>query len=797
MKEKVKVSVIIPVYNTEMYLRQCLDSVINQTLEDIEVICVDDGSADASVDILREYAQRDTRVRVAVFEQSQSALEARRQGVLTAKGEYILFLDADDYLEAEACELLYQKATEENVDILQFSSKVENCADLPESRIEMNQKLLTPLERRLTGRDVFTECFVSQKYGFTLWNKLMRTQLCKDAFSKLPQEYLPKAQDLYTYFAISVLAESYLGWKSEPLHHYCLGRGVTANAVLSLDKFHRYCLQSKVVAALENFCWTQELYDEETEKVIQRLNKQWIRECVQLWLKVATAGQEAQATEILFRCWGTRNIIPALGEKYWYSRGLVADKIGRIPGVDLADKNVRTVAIYYYHLTIGGVQRVLSLLIPILHGLGCKVVMITDKEPTENDFPLPDGVERMFVQDFQKTTRSNYETRMDDWDRIAEEKKIDLVLYNGWTSPLVLWDMIYLKSKGIPVVIQTHSVFSYELLTLGKGFAERPKIFALADGIVTLSETDRRFWSAFNKRVWMLPNPVDPSLLEAPKTDGTAPVITWIGRFSNEKQPWEALNIIKLVAQSYPDAVLYMVGDSANGSILEKYKKMARDSNIENNVRFLGYQNDVSQFLRTAAVNLITSTYEGYPMVLVESLAHGVPTVMYDLPYLELCREEKGVIGVNAGDRQAAANEIVTLLKERTAWEERHQSALNAFSKLVQFDFAGAWKAVLSGDCPDSGLDPAEEKLIRTITEHYLAGWNYKEKRGQKKSSPANPEKSEEDAIRSTWSYRIGRAITFIPRKIRGGIRCYKEHGLSYTWQRLQVHLGLKEDPYK
>lgn len=792
--KQVKVSVIIPVYNTEKYLNQCLDSVVNQTLKDIEIICVDDGSTDASVDILREYEERDSKVRVIVFEQSQSALEARRQGVQVAKGEYILFLDADDYLEANTCELLYQKASKENVDILQFSSQVENCANLPESRIEMNQKLLTPLERRLTGRAVFTECFVSQKYGFTLWNKLMRTQLCRDAFSKLPQEYLPKAQDLYIYFAISGLAESYLGWKSEPLHHYCLGRGVTANAVLSLDKFHRYCLQSKVVAALESFCRKQGLYDEETEKVIRRLNKQWIWECVQLWLKVATARQEAQATEILFSCWGAREVIAAIAEKYWYSRDFVADRIGRIPGVDLADKNVHTVAIYYYHFTIGGVQRVISLLIPILQGLGCKVVLITDKEPSENDFPLPDGVERVFVQDYQKTTRNNYGTRMDDWERITEEKKIDLVLYNGWTSPLLLWDMMYLKNKGVPVVVQTHSVFSYELLTLGKGFAERPKIFALADGIVTLSETDRRFWRVFNKRVWMLPNPIDPSLLEVPKTDGTAPVITWIGRFSNEKQPWEALNIMKLVVQCYPDAMLYMVGDAANGSILEKYKKMASDSNIENNVRFLGYQNDVSQFLRTAAVNLITSTYEGYPMVLVEALAHGVPTVMYNLPYLELCREEKGVIGVNAGDRQAAANEIVALLKDRAVWEEGHQCTVNAFSELVKFDFAGAWRAVLSGDCPDSGIEPAEAKLIRTITEHYLAGWKYRDRRDQKQPDPP---RSEEETICSSWSYRIGRAITFIPRKIRGGIRCYKEHGLSYTWERLQVHLGLKEDPYR
>lgn len=180
-----KVSVIIPVYNVEKYLRQCLDSVVNQTLREIEIICVDDGSTDRSLEILREYNRNDGRVRTVFFEASRSAMEARREGVRLAEGEYVLFLDADDYLETEACEELYRKAVAEQVDILQFSSKVENCADLPEQRIQRNQEMLAPLECRLEGREVFVECFLKKSYGFTLWNKLIRTELCKQAFSKM------------------------------------------------------------------------------------------------------------------------------------------------------------------------------------------------------------------------------------------------------------------------------------------------------------------------------------------------------------------------------------------------------------------------------------------------------------------------------------------------------------------------------------------------------------------------------------------------------------------------------------
>ena len=104
-----KISVVIPVYNTEDYLEQCLDSVLGQTLSDIEVICVDDNSKDRSMDILLRYQEKDSRVRAFHFSEPKSALQARKLGVMEAKGEYILFLDADDYLETDACRQIYEK----------------------------------------------------------------------------------------------------------------------------------------------------------------------------------------------------------------------------------------------------------------------------------------------------------------------------------------------------------------------------------------------------------------------------------------------------------------------------------------------------------------------------------------------------------------------------------------------------------------------------------------------------------------------------------------------------------------
>ncbi len=114
-----KLSVIIPIYNAQYYLRQCLDSVTNQTLKDIEIICVNDGSTDGSQTILEEYAKKDNRI-VVIEQANASAGAARNKGIHAAKGEYLHFLDADDWVEPVAYEWLYRKISKTNSDICIF-----------------------------------------------------------------------------------------------------------------------------------------------------------------------------------------------------------------------------------------------------------------------------------------------------------------------------------------------------------------------------------------------------------------------------------------------------------------------------------------------------------------------------------------------------------------------------------------------------------------------------------------------------------------------------------------------------
>lgn len=111
-----KISVIIPVYNVENYLKECLDSICTQTLTDIEIICINDGSTDNSLNILNEYAKKDSRIKIISKENGGQAT-ARNLGIKEAQGEYIAFVDSDDFIEPKMLEKLYKKSKENNLDI--------------------------------------------------------------------------------------------------------------------------------------------------------------------------------------------------------------------------------------------------------------------------------------------------------------------------------------------------------------------------------------------------------------------------------------------------------------------------------------------------------------------------------------------------------------------------------------------------------------------------------------------------------------------------------------------------------
>ena len=117
INRKIKVSVIVPVYKTEKYLKECIDSIRNQTLRDIEIICIDDGSPDKCGEMLESFAKEDKRIKV-FHQKNAGASAARNKGIELATGEYLKFVDSDDTIAEKTCEISYNKAKGQDADVL-------------------------------------------------------------------------------------------------------------------------------------------------------------------------------------------------------------------------------------------------------------------------------------------------------------------------------------------------------------------------------------------------------------------------------------------------------------------------------------------------------------------------------------------------------------------------------------------------------------------------------------------------------------------------------------------------------
>ncbi len=166
-----KISIIIPVYNVEVYLRDCLDSIINQTLKDIEIICVNDGSTDNSLSILNNYAQKDSRI-IIVNQENQGLSMARNSGLKFASGEYIGFVDSDDWVDVDFYEKLYNAAINQNCDIA-AASIIRKRIHSQKYRVHYTESnSVYTLEDKIKLCNVPVCCYV--------WNKIYKSDKIKN-----------------------------------------------------------------------------------------------------------------------------------------------------------------------------------------------------------------------------------------------------------------------------------------------------------------------------------------------------------------------------------------------------------------------------------------------------------------------------------------------------------------------------------------------------------------------------------------------------------------------------------------
>ncbi|MBT1170593.1 DUF4422 domain-containing protein [Bifidobacterium sp. SO4] len=283
-----KISVIIAAYNVEPYIQSCLDSVRAQTLQDIDIVVVDDASTDGTPAILAQAAKKDSRIRIITHQENSGLHLARKTGVAAAQGDYAFFLDGDDDLEPTMCEELYANLAADSTDILHFGLTVigENgiLDDECQAFERFNNAPTTDSQYGNIIQNIYSETRGYQ-VDWRVTQRVYRTALLKRAFDQMTSTRLERAEDGYECFVISALASSYRSAKQCRGYRYHYGRGVTGTNAITVEKFARFCEQFKA-------CFTA------TEEFVAVHPELKLTDCLQ--------GFEFKAAELLSNDWRVR-----------------------------------------------------------------------------------------------------------------------------------------------------------------------------------------------------------------------------------------------------------------------------------------------------------------------------------------------------------------------------------------------------------------------------------------------------------------------------------------------------------
>lgn len=223
------ISVVIPVYNSEKYLKEAVNSFIQQTYQHLEIICVDDGSTDSSLRILEDLAQKDQRVKV-YRQKNAGAGAARNNGISYARGEYIYFFDSDDLADKKLLEKTCARALETDADIVAFHGYTFTNDDLSTKKFqsEFNKNILKDASQVFSYRD-YPESILST-VNIVPWNKLIRLAFIKE--NNIAFEEISSTNDL-TFSAVCLAAANRIALVDSPLVYYRLGHAGTVTSTKS------------------------------------------------------------------------------------------------------------------------------------------------------------------------------------------------------------------------------------------------------------------------------------------------------------------------------------------------------------------------------------------------------------------------------------------------------------------------------------------------------------------------------------------------------------------------------------
>ena len=730
-----KVSVIVPVCNAAAHLGRCLESVLGQSLDDLELICVDDASSDDGPRMLVDLAARDPRLRVVAHKSPYGLVRCLKDGLSAAQGELVLFLDAGDQLRPEACERACAQYEQAPFDLLQTGVEIFDGEGLPAARLREERRRLQPREGSIEAESLAEACFSEGLVRPELWGGFFKADLARESLAEAEEPEPSKADGLYVLFLIACRARSFRGLP-EPLYRR---RATSALAPAAgkdaspLDELEALLRQKRAVEALRRFAAARE--PECLVPLVDVVERGVVAECADFWFDSLEPEHSAAGFERLVEVWGVQAVLDVLAESRWQvGQDALVKKLMGVESFRFqkrpADKRL-TLAYCYRSIAQGGAQRVAAELCSLWADMRdeegeplYRVVLVTDGAPSDEDYPLDPRVERAFLPDYEQAEGAGYGERLRAWRRIVQDEDVDVVVSGMWWSTAVVWDMLAVKScpSRPAFILHDHNFTMIPYLNSDEHALWLMDSYRFCDGVVVLSECDQGYAECFSGNARYIPNPIaylaENGAGEAAGEAGAPEEreehsIVWSGRISDVKHPLDLVDMMERVRQSLPDAKLYLVG-GGDEPLVRKMHEQVEARGLQESIVFVGFTLDVASWYRRAALAVSTSEYEGFPMAIAEELSFGLPVLMYDLPWLSFVRDGRGIRTVEQRRPDLLAQQVVALLEDPQEARRIGSEGRAQIDDIAQMDIGAEWRELFAGIDPDAAPRRAgsDEQLL-------------------------------------------------------------------------------------
>lgn len=678
-----KITLIIPSYNNDIYLTKCLNSAINQTLKDIEIIIVDDGSTDDSLDIANYFAKLDSRVKVMPLVQNMGTHIVRKRGVAVARGDYIMFVDADDFLTLDACEKAYDIIVK-GYDMVAFECNLvyhEQGASNG-NKGDCRTKWFGKLPNGVYGASEKTFlAFGEYKLPCFMGGKIYERSVAQKAFSEMGEFYSVFLEDMYAFLIINHYSRN-LYKTDEVLFNYAIGSGIS-NRRCSRELALNPGRHLKILQYFREFC------EANSYSSIYEYFRNFI-------FTIALEGidfvQKGDANAFFLGLSSDFGVLPFVRQFMRVFKNRIDQVAMHLQyfSPEFRSNTPKNIAILHHNLCYGYLPGFITILAKSLLESGYNVELFIEAEAPES-FPLPVGIRISYLADSRDYQR-NGQKHLSDLYTLCERYGIDTLIYIPGRSPMLIWDTLLLKLLKIKTIAYVDVDINLDLLSRNQSYSQKHFHATLRcmDKVICTNTSSELYLRANNVNAINLPPGIMSSQTDQ-SYEGRDDIILVFDALGNRlKCSREALLCLGEIIKYVPGAQMTFVGGLADA----EFYKIVDEMDLRDNIKIIGSLANHACLFAKSKVVFSGAFIDGYPFGIATAQAHGLPAVIYDVD-IDLAIDNSSIIRVQQGDFRRVAVEIIALLTDSKKWISLSRVAHSKIAQYTPSRFKSELKDIL------------------------------------------------------------------------------------------------------